>query len=174
MEEHLQQAERWVDLEDFQCREGRIERLVWLASVLPAAEFLTFPGGWIAKQLYEEARYCFVYAQFLAATVLGVAFAEHTLAALFYASGRNDLERASASVLLREALDAGWLSPEEHDWLDHARKFRNPVTHFRRPLHASTIEHRSVTENELPYSILEEDARHVMRAAMRLLAKWAV
>lgn len=174
MEDHLEQAQRWLDREDLKCREDRIKRLVWLASVLPAAEFLTFPGGWIAKQLYEETRYCFVYAQFLAAIVLGFAFVEHTLAALFYASGRNDLERASASVLFREAVRAGWLSPEEHDWLESARTFRNPVTHFRQPFHADTIEHRSVTQDQSPYSILEEDARHVMRTAMRLLAKRAV
>ncbi len=174
MEDHLQQAQRWLDREDLQCRQDRIERLVWLASVLPAAEFLTFPGGWMAKHLYEEARYCFVYAQFLAAIVLGFAFAEHTLAAMFYASGRNDLERAPPSVLFREAVGIGWLSPEEHASLDRAREFRNPVTHFRQPLHEDTIEHRFVTENEFPYSILEEDARHVMLAAIRLLAKGAV
>jgi hypothetical protein len=128
MADHLQQAQQWLDREDLECRRGRIERLVWLASVLPRAEFLTFPGGWMAKHLYEEARYCFVYAQFLAAIVLGFAFVEHTLAALFYASGRNDLERAPASSLLQEAVSVGWLSPEEHAWLQRARGCRNPVT----------------------------------------------
>ncbi len=173
MQEHLELAQRWLDREDSECREGRIDRLVWLASVLPAAEFLAFPGGWMAKQLYEEPRYCFAYAQFLAAIVLGFAFIEHTLAATFYASGRNDLERASASVLFREAVGIGWLSAEEHAWLERAKEFRNPVTHFRRPGYKDTVEHRSVTENEVPYSILEEDARHVILAAMRLLKKGA-
>lgn len=174
MREHLQQAVQWLDHEDLQCRQGRIDRLVWLASVLPDAEFYTFPGGWMAKYLYEEARYCFVYAQFLAAIALGFAFVEHTLAAMFYGAGRNDLERASASALFREAVAVGWLSVEEHDWLESARQVRNPVTHFRRPLQEDTIEHRSVAQNELPYSILEEDARHVMIAVMSLLAKGAV
>jgi len=174
MADHLQQAQQWLDREDLECRQGRIERLVWLASVLPSAEFLTFPGGWMAKHLYEEARYCFVYAQFLAAIVLGFAFVEHTLAAMFYASGRNDLERAPASSLLQEAVSIGWLTPEEHAWLERERESRNPVTHFRKPLHEDTVEYRSVTLNELPYSILEEDARHVMVAAMGLLAKGAV
>ncbi len=40
MEDHLQQAQRWLDHEDLQCRQGRVERFVWPASVPPAAEFL--------------------------------------------------------------------------------------------------------------------------------------
>ena len=45
----------------------------------------------MAKFLFEETRYCFAYGQYLAVIVLGVAFIERTLAAEFYASGRNDL-----------------------------------------------------------------------------------
>ena len=58
--------------------------------------------------------------------------------------------------------------------LDDARGFRNPVVHFRRPLGDDTVEFRSVTRNEQPYAILEEDARHVMRAALRLIARQAI
>ena len=174
MKHHREHAERWLDRENRTCRQDRVDRLVWLASVLPQADYYTFPGGWMAKHLYEEARYSFVYAQFLAAIVLGFAFIEHTLAAMFYAAGRNDLERAGPSVLFREAIAAGWLSAEEHDWLDRARKLRNPVTHFRAPLGEDTIEYRSVTEQEVPYAILEENARRVLTAVMRLVAKGAV
>ena len=174
MDDFREQAQQWLEREDVECRQGRIDRLVWLASELPGVEYLTFPGGWMAKHLYEEARYCFVYAQFLAAIVLGFAFVERTLAAMFYAAGRNDLETVGASVLFREAVALGWLSQEEHDWLERARKLRNPVTHFRRALHQDTIEYRSVTEQKLAYAIVEEDARHVMLACMRLLAKAAV
>lgn len=146
--------------------------MVEMAAELPKGEHLTFPGGWIAKHLYEEARYCFVYGQFLGALVLG--FAERMLAAMFLAFGRNDLQRESASALFREAVSIGWISREEQDWLDRARKARNPVTHFRQPGHQETIEYRSVRANELPYDIIEEDARHVMIVVMRLLAKGAV
>ena len=96
---------------------------------------------------------------------------ERTLAALLYGAGRSDLERANVSVLLREAVENGWLGQQEFEHLDHARALRNPVTHFRRPLHEDTVEYRSVTLNEPPYSILEEDARHVMVAAFRVLAR---
>src|SRR5437773_2713842 len=83
----------------------------------------------------EETRYCFVYGQFLAVIVLGVAFVERALAAEFYSSGRDDLERENISVLLREARHAGWLNAAEYSALDRARQIRNPVTHFRRPGH---------------------------------------
>ena len=50
--------------------------------------------GMMAKYLFEETRYCFVYGQYLAViSVLGMALVERTLAAEFYASGRDDLER---------------------------------------------------------------------------------
>lgn len=163
-----------IDREDKVCREGRLDRLNWVAGLMPVAEYLTYPGGWMAKHLFEEARYSFVYGQFLATIVLGMAYVESTLAALLYGAGRSDLERANVSVLLREAVENGWLSQDEFEHLDHARTLRNPVTHFRRPLHEDTVEFRSVTLNELPYSILEEDARHVMVAAFRVLARQTV
>jgi hypothetical protein len=142
--------------------------------MMPQTSHLVFSGGWLAKYLFEEARYCFIFAQFLAVVVLGFAFIERTLAAMFYGVGRTDLERASASTLLREAVTVGWLSTAEHEWLDRARELRNPVTHFRKPLHGDTIEFRSVTVNVQPYSLLEEDARHVLLAVIHLLAKEAV
>lgn len=103
-------------------------------------EYLTFPGGWMAKHLFEEARYCFVYGQFLAAIVLGMAYSEHTLAALLYGGGRSDLERANISALLREAVRLAWLSEAEFKNLDHARALRNPVARFRQPLSGDTVE----------------------------------
>ena len=53
----------------------------------------------------------------LGGDLLGMALVERTLAAEFYASGRDDLERANISVLLREARDKGWLSIEEYEAL---------------------------------------------------------
>ena len=102
---------------------------------------------------------------------MGLSYIEHTLAALFYASGRNDLERANISTLLEEALKYNWIDQEEFDNLQRARKIRNPITHFRRPGYHDTIEFRSVMENENPYAVIEEDARQVMEIVLRLLGK---
>ncbi len=133
-----------------------------------------FPGGQISKYLFEEARYCFVYGQFLATIVMGLSFIEHTLASLFYASGRNDLERASISTLLLEALNSEWIDQSEFDNLERAKKVRNPITHFRKPGHIDTIDYRMVMQNELPYLIIEEDAKHVMETVLHLLGKQTV
>ena len=137
-------SEEWLTREDNVCRQDRLTRLNWLATNAPDTEYWVFHGGSMSKYLFEEARYCFVYRQFLATIVLGIAYIEHTLAALFYASGRNELERAGISILLQEALAYSWIDQAEFDNLQRARRIRNPITHFRRPLHSGTIEYRTV------------------------------
>lgn len=166
--------EEWITHEDIARRQDRLARLNWLVSKAPAAEYWLFPGGSMSKYIFEEVRYCFVYGQFLAAIVLGLSYIEHTLAGLFYASGRDDLERASISTLLKEALNYDWIDEREFNNLQHARQLRNPITHFRRPLDDETVEYRSVMQNELPYAIIEEDAQHVVETVLHLLAKNAV
>lgn len=159
----------WLDHEDRACRADRLQRLKWLSPRLPQANYWTFPGGCLAKYLFEEARYCFVYGQFLAAAILGFAFVESTLAALFFLAGRDDLERASISKLLREAFDNGWFTQEQFNALNRARELRNTFTHFRRPLHNTSIEHRSITTKKHPYEIVEDDARFIIEGGLRIL-----
>jgi hypothetical protein len=127
---HRAEAEAWLDKEDKVCREGRRDRLDWVAGLMPVAEYPTFPGGWMAKHLFEEARYCFVYGQFLATIMLGMAYVERTLAALLYGAGRSDLERASVSFLLREAVENGWLSKEEFKTRKSGVSGRRPPPHW--------------------------------------------
>ena len=176
MTEHSQENEaaQWLTCEDETCHAARVERLRWLAGELPKAEHLRFPGGLMAKSLFEETRYCFVYGQYLAVVVLGMAFVERTLAAEFYAAGRNDLERASISKLLQEARSADWLSEAEYEAFDRARRIRNPVTHFRRPGHCENVERRMVDEDEYPYTVLEQDARTIAAAVMHIVGRNAV
>jgi hypothetical protein len=176
MTENLQinEAEQWISHEDEICHADRVERLRWLASKLPRAQYSTFPGGLMAKFIFEETRYCFAYGQYLAVIVLGLAFIERTLAVEFYAAGRNDLERSSFSKLLREAQNARWLSEEEYQAFDRARKIRNPVTHFRHPGHHENIEHRMEEENEYPYTMIEQDARTIAAAVMHMVGRNAV
>ncbi len=174
MEETFSKPEEWLSREDIACRDDRLVRLRWLTENVPNSKYWTFPGGLISKYLFEEARYCFVYGQFLATIVLGLSYIEHTLTGLFFASGHNDLKRVSISTLLKEALNYNWITQTEFDNLDHARKIRNPVTHFREPGHDDTVEYRAVIESELPYKIIEEDAQHVMVTVLHLLGKNAI
>ena len=170
----MSQSEDCLSHEDTVNFEDRTVRLVWLAEMMPKAEYLTFPGGLMAKYLFEECRYCFVYGQFLAVIVLGLAFLEKTLASWFFSAGRNDLERASISRLLAEARNAGWLAEGEYEKLERIRLTRNPVAHFRVPLAEDSVELRPLDREDHPYSVIEQDARDVIEALMHMLGRDAV
>lgn len=174
MSDHRDQASQWLTREDRVGRDDRLARLEWIADLLPQADYLSFPGGILAKYHFEEMRYCFVYGQFLAVILLGLAYIERIIAASFYGAGRNDLERASISTLLREAVASGMITRDEFAQIDHARETRNAFTHFRRPLHEENIEYRAMIENEFPYEIIERDARYTIEAAFRIVARNAV
>ena len=164
-------ATDWLSDEDSRCFEDRLSRLQWLIDHSPAGEYWTFPGGLLSKSLFEEARYCFVYAQFLATILLGLAYIERTLAALFYGAGHNDLERASLSALLAEAHAAGLIGDSEFRNLERIRENRNAYAHFRRPGHEDSMEAQSILENEEPYNVIEQDATAVIAAALNMVAK---
>jgi hypothetical protein len=164
-------ARAWLDREDKIARHDRLERLQWLSRQMPPADLIAFPGGLVAKYLFEEARYSFTYGQFIGTVMLGLAYIERTLGALFYAGGRTDLQRASVARLFLEARNSGWLSEIEFAELEEIRTLRNPFAHFRRPLASGTIEVRAIEGNELPYSIIETDARNVLAAVLRILAR---
>jgi len=137
----------------------------------PECEYIGFQGGLITKYLFEETRYCFAYGQYLATIVLGLAFIEQSLASQFYAVGRDDLKRSTVSNLFDEALKDGWITQTEFDNLDHARRIRNPVAHFREYSKDDRLEMRAVEENDYPYSILESDAYHVMETIFHLMRR---
>lgn len=168
--------EHWLDNEDSSGREQRLGWLRWIAGLMPDIDWLVFGSGPISKYLFEEARYCFAYGQFLASIVLGLSFIEISLAGAFYGMGRNDLHRAGAAELATEALKQGWITQADCEAIERARRFRNPVTHFRRPDHDERVEARAFYERALPYDIIESDARHVMETLFRLIVKivpWA-
>ena len=165
----------WIENEDRVCREARVARLEWLARNYPPNRYgFLLNGGWISQQLLEEARYCFTYGQYLASAVLGVAFVERILAAKFYASGRDDLERAGGQSLLQEARQCGWITDAEFDQLDKVRQLRNPLVHFRRPHGKGTVERRAIQQEREPEQIIEDDAREILAAVFRILAKEAL
>jgi len=167
-------AQEWLDKEDSICRIEHLKHLEWLIENTPNNEYWIFHGGTIAKYLFEETRYCFTYSQFLATIVLGFAFIEHTLAVLLFASGRDDLEKANISKILNEARMVGWLSEVEYQNLLKAKIIRNPITHFRAPLHKESIDNKSVMENKHQYEIIEEDAKYVLKVVLKLVDKNAI
>ena len=162
---------QWLTDEDSKCFDDRLSRLEWLSDNSPPGQYWTFPGGLLAKSQFEEARYCFVYAQFLATILLGQAYIERTLAALLYGAGRNDLERAGFSVLLREAHAEGLIVGSEFQDLERVRESRNINAHFRKPGHRDSVEAQAILEDEAPYNVTEQDAAAVIAAALHMVAK---
>jgi hypothetical protein len=90
------------------------------------------------------------------------------------------LERASISILAKQALEQGWLNQEEYKWLENLRKIRNPIVHFRKvgvqpgehrkeDWWIDNIESRSIIENRPSYEILERDAQHALGILYHLL-----
>lgn len=155
-------AKEWIMREDAITQADRIERLKWMLGHTPENEIWLFHSGIISKRLFEQMRYCFVYGQYLATIFLGVSFFEHTLAALFFGSGRNDFERASFSVLIKEAFSVGWLDAGELNALEEARKLRNDLTHFRKPLDESSLDYKTLGDPVAIENYLESSARKIM------------
>ena len=172
---NMPSAEKWLSEEDSKCYDDRLSRLQFLAERTLTEGYWSF-DGLAGKYLFEEARYCFVYGQFLATILLGIAYLETTLAASFYASCRNDLQRAPFSELLNEALSDGLISVDEYQEMNRVRNERNAYGHYRRPSHEGRIESRAFKGeafegDELPYDIIERDATAVMRLLLRIVGK---
>jgi len=67
----------------------------------------------------------------LASVLTGLAFIERELSAQFFASGRNDLTKASIARLMDEALKYGWITAGQRSELTRARHVRNAVAHYQ-------------------------------------------
>jgi len=133
-----------------------------------------FHGGLKSHYLFEEARYCFVYGQYIASIMLSLSYIENTLASVFYASGRNDLQKARVTDLLKKAKEEGLISESEFTVFNKVRKIRNPITHFRKPNDKETIEYRAVKNDRYPYELLEEDSKIALEANFRIMSKFSI
>lgn len=167
-------AEEWLDNEDKQCWDERLNRLRWIIEEYPDIDISLFHGGLKSHYLFEEARYCFVYGQYIASTMLSLSYIENTIASVFYASGRNDLQRARVVDLLKEAKEKGLISESEFTVFNTVRKIRNPIIHFCKPSDKETIEYREVKNDRHPYELLEEDAKTALKATFRMMAKFSI
>jgi hypothetical protein len=173
MDELRRQASEWLDHEDASQRVDRTQRLVWLAQKMPEPAILLFHGGWLTMQLFEEAKYCFVYGQYLATITMAFGWVERTLASLLYGAGDNAAKQKRVVLLLQEAQVRNWITETEALALDEARRVRNNVAHFRGPLHDESYEARSVESEVHPSEVAEQDAREVLDAAFNLLRRSA-
>jgi hypothetical protein len=146
-------------------------RLEWLMSQTPRASHWVFPGGAVTINLFEAASYCFVNGQFLGAMVMGLSYIEHTLAGLFVAAGRKELENARAEVLAREAMMLSILKQGDFDIIKEAAHKRDAKLRMRRIVESVSSEDSVIEENERDSAVYEEDGRKIMSVVIRLLDK---
>jgi hypothetical protein len=90
---------------------------------------------------------------------------------MFYASGRDDLERANSKKLFQEAKYEGWIDEVESDLFEEVRKLRNRLTHFRTPMHEDLPESRAFHRESDPHEVVEADARQILEVAFRLVER---
>jgi hypothetical protein len=146
-------------------------RLEWLVNQTPRSSHWVFPGGSVTINLFEAASYCFVNGQFLGAMVMGLSYIEHTLAGLFLAAGRKELENAGVEVLAREALSLALLNQKDFDIIKEAAQKRDAKLSFSRSVGRGSDESRIIEEDEKDSAVYEEDGRKVMSVVIRLLDK---
>ncbi len=113
-----QSAKVWLNNEDKKCHSDRLKNIKWIIKNFPnTIEIMLFHGGLKSKYLFEEARYCFIYGQYIASIMLSLSFIENTIASVFYASGRNDLQRANLIDLLKKAEKEDLITKAEFAYL---------------------------------------------------------
>lgn len=143
----------------------------WLVSQTPRSSHWVFPGGTVTINLFEAASYCFVNGQFLGAMVMGLSYIEHTLAGLFAAAGRKELENAGVEVLAREAMSLALLKQKDFDIIKEATKKRDAKLSLRRSVGGQADENSVIEEDAQESAVYEEDGRQVMSVVIRLLDK---
>lgn len=166
--------ERSVTGEELLLGNGRLERLAWLRKRVPPGDLFFLQDGEFSKMVFQEAADSFVNGQFISAIVLGFSFIERTIAGRLSHVGEKQLARSRSEEIFDAAQKRGWLSETEHKSLEALRTLRNPITHFREPLHADRPEIRALFQAKTPTLLLEADARKVLDAAIRLLGKTAI
>lgn len=171
----MDKAEEWVRHEEETKREGRIARLRWLIDNTPSTQHgFLFHGGEMTARLYEEARYCFVEAQYLATTILCVSFIEHHLSGMIYGAGDDDAEGFTAYDAIQEAKKRGLISDDEASALHEARMARNPIAHFQGPADEYRLPRRAIEEDASMQQIVEEDAKDALNAMFRVIARQGI
>lgn len=167
--------ERSINGEELFRGSGSLERLAWLNKCVPGASFFFLQDGEFSKLVFQEAADSFVNGQFIAAIVLGFSFIERTIAGRLSHVGEKSLARDGRSEeLFRAAVQRGWLTQPEFGSLEALRSIRNPIAHYRDPLDKNRPEVRAVLQAKTPRLMLEDDAKVVLQAAIRLLAKTAI
>lgn len=159
----------WLEEDDSQSRPYRAQRLRLLVKEYGSAEGIRlFHGGPMSAIAFEEARQAYLHGLFAACTIMCQVCLEHMLAGIFRAAGRDDLDRATFKMLLREARDDEIVSEDEFTLFDRLRTLRNPYAHPRTPTGKGSIISRAFEREIAIEDLPVQDAEFAITALLRL------
>ena len=140
----------------------RAERLRWLSSVIPQNVGYMMPLE--SARVFQEARECFVYGQFVGSMVLAASFVEHWLSALLQNRGEQKTAANGLAAIIDYCREHELLPPVICDKVDSLRKKRNPFVHLKSFDHPHGLGQRMLQERTHPLTILETDAKDALVA----------
>jgi hypothetical protein len=148
----------------------RAERIRWLSTVIPKGSGYLMPLE--SMRVFQEAKDCFVYGQFVATLVLAASFMEHWLGGILSAAGQSKVAGQGLKAIIAHCRDADVIPATLCDKVDALRLSRNPFVHLKPFDHPHSLGQRMLARRMHPDSILEADARDAL-VAMYSVAVYA-
>jgi hypothetical protein len=148
----------------------RAARLRWLSGVIPSNT--VYAMSLESMAVFQEAKDCFIYGQFVAAQVLAASFIEHWLGALLGADGQHKVAAQGLDAIVTACRAQRIIPVVLCDKIDTLRLNRNPFVHLKPFNHAHSLGQRMRVSRSHPDTILEADAREAM-VAMYSVARYA-
>jgi hypothetical protein len=140
----------------------RAERIRWLSTIIPKG------GGYMmpleSMRVFQEAKDCFVYGQFVATLVLAASFMEHWLGGILNAAGQQKVAGQGLKAIVAHCREFNVIPVVLCDKIDSLRLSRNPFVHLKSFDHPHNLGQRMLTRRAHPDSILESDARDALSA----------
>lgn len=140
----------------------RAERIRWLSTVIPKG------GGYMmpleSMRVFQEAKDCFIYGQFVATLVLAASFIEHWLGGILDAAGQSKVATQGLKAIITHCREFNVIPVALCDKIDNLRLSRNPFVHLKPFDHAHNLGQRMLARRMHPDSILELDAKEALSA----------
>jgi len=161
----------WLINEDAKAFSSRLERLEFIISLTTLCNFQQFYGGLITRESFEEAKWCYINASYIACIALCQITIEHSLSSLFKAEGKDKIAKSNFYSLLKEAKKEELLTEEEFNFINELRKSRNRIAHPHDNIF-DRVEFEAITRNIHAYEIIEENARHAITTCFNIYSRY--
>jgi len=140
----------------------RAERIRWLSTVIPKGS--GYMMSLESARVFQEAKDCFVYGQFVATLVLAASFMEHWLGGVLSAAGQHKVAGQGLKAIIAHCRESRVIPSVLCDKIDALRLSRNPFVHLKPFDHSHNLGQRMLSRRMHPDSILESDAREALVA----------